>query len=180
MKISLIAAVAENYVIGKDGALPWRLPSDLRWFKQHTVGKPCIMGRKTYESLGKPLPERLNIVVSNDQEFYAPCEMARTVDEALAAAGDAPEVMILGGRRLYESFMERADRLYLTVVHTRPEGDTRFPPIDAAQWRVSERLWVDADDKNPFDHTFWVLERETYGPVHNVQASLPVQYRSGH
>lgn len=178
MKISIIAAVAENYIIGKDGTLPWRLSSDLKWFKNHTVGKPIVMGRKTYLSIGKPLPDRQNIVVSNDQEFSASCAVVRSLDEAIAAAGDAPELMVIGGRGIYEGFIDRADRLYLTVVHARPDGDTRFPPIDAAQWRVTLRERVDADDKNSFSHTFYILDREQYGPVSTVQESLPASYRA--
>ncbi|MEZ4459736.1 MAG: type 3 dihydrofolate reductase [bacterium] len=177
MKISFIAAVAENYVIGKDGDLPWRLPSDLKWFKRNTLEKPCLMGRKTYESLGSPLPSRRNIVLTSSHTFEAPCEIVHDLDSALELVHDAPELMILGGATLYEELIDRADRFYLTVVHARPDGDTRFPAMDAGQWRVASREFVAADDRNPIAHTFFVLERETYGESATAHDVLPAAYR---
>jgi dihydrofolate reductase len=173
MKISFIAAIAENYVIGKDGDLPWRLPSDLRWFKQTTIHKPCVMGRRTYESLGKPLPSRQNIVVTRDTSFHAPCDVVHTIDAALTCAGEAEEIMILGGATIYEALFDRADRFYLTVVHARPAGDTLFPAFDLSQWNIMSREDVDADEKNPIPHSFFVLDRVSYAPFEGQEDSLP-------
>lgn len=159
MKISLIAAVAENYVIGKDGDLPWRLPSDLKWFKAKTIGKTCLMGRLTWESLGFPLPSRRIIVVSS--RGVEGIESASSPEEAieLADPSEDQELMILGGSGLYQHFLPRADRFYLTVVHAKPEGDTRFPAIVPSEWKVIESTHVAADEKNPYAHTFLVLDR---------------------
>ncbi len=176
MKICFIAAIAQNYIIGHEGDLPWRLPSDLRWFKKHTINKPCVMGRRTYDSLGKPLPSRQNIVVTRDLSFEAPCDVAHSIDEALACAGDAEEIMILGGAAIYQALLERADRFYLTVVHARPEGDTSFPAFDPEQWNVVSREDVDPDEKNPIAHTFYVLDRVIYAPVKTKGDTLPAEF----
>lgn len=176
MKISFIAAVAENYVLGKDGHIPWHLPSDLKWFKANTLHKPCLMGRKTYESLGHPLPSRRNIVLTSQPHFECPCEVVHSIMEAMAIV-DEPEMMILGGASLYRALMNVADRFYLTVVHTLADGDTRFPPIDAAQWSVSHRDFVPADERNPFAHTFFILDRLDYADVHTSPEKLPNVYR---
>ena len=142
----LVAAVGENGVIGRDGGLPWRLKSDLTHFRKLTMGKPVIMGRKTYASIGKPLAGRTNIVVSRRSDFAAPgVIVAPTVAQALAVAhGDAlrrgaDAVAIIGGAELYNQTIAGADRLVVTRVHLRPGGDTLFPPIDPALWREVER-----------------------------------------
>jgi dihydrofolate reductase len=157
--ISLIAALAENGVIGRDNALPWRIPADLARFRRLTLGKPVIMGRKTYESIGRPLPQRLNIVLSR-RELALP-EGAVSVDgpaAAMAAGGDAAETMVIGGAEIYRLFMPLARRLYLTRVHAEVEGDTRFPPFDAAEWReVARERHRTADT----DYSFVDLERMT-------------------
>ncbi len=140
MRIALIAAMAENRVIGRENALPWRLSGDLQHFKSLTMGKPVIMGRNTYESIGKPLPGRLNIVITGDTAYAAPgCRVAHSVEQALAAARDHDEVMIIGGARLYEQMLQRADRLYLTLVRAEVEGDTLFPRLEHGAWREVER-----------------------------------------
>lgn len=159
MIISLIAAVAENYVIGKDGDLPWRLPADLKWFKKHTVGKTCLMGRKTYESLGFPLPSRRIIVISS-QPIHG-CEHASSIEKAMEMAqlAESEELMILGGSGLYNHFLPVADRFYLTVVHATPEGDTFFPAIHPQDWKASLEEFHPADEKNLIPHTFFILER---------------------
>jgi dihydrofolate reductase len=161
----LVAAVAENGVIGRDGKLPWRLRSDLRHFRDVTFGHPVVMGRKTYQTVGKPLPGRTNIVITRDRSFAAPGVVsARGVDEALAVArGDALRrgvavIMIIGGADLYGQTIGRAARLEITLVHARPQGDSVFPPIDPGRWREIRRSEhaADADD----DAAFTILTYE--------------------
>ena len=146
MEIVFVAAVAENGVIGRDKALPWRLKSDLKHFRALTIGKPVVMGRKTFESLNGPLKGRTNIVLSRDPQFAAPgILVASSLDHALEAAhGDAlrrgvPEIMIIGGSDLFSASMPEATRLEITHVAASPEGDTFFPPIDPAIWKESAR-----------------------------------------
>jgi dihydrofolate reductase len=146
VKIVLLAAVADNGVIGRDNALPFRQSSDLKRFKALTLGKPVLMGRKTYLSIGKPLPGRTNIVVSRNPDF-APegVVVARSLDSALAAARDkarqsgSGEIVVIGGTDIFMQTMPLADRMEITHVRARPAGDTVFPPIDATQWRVVAR-----------------------------------------
>ncbi len=176
-KISLIAAVAENYVIGKDGDLPWRLPADLRWFVRQTMNKPVVFGRRTFESTGF-LKSRKNIVVTRQEDYAAEgAVVVHSLDDALAEADGANEVMILGGATIYEEFLPRADRFYLTVVHARPEGDTRFPPFDADQWKIVLEEYREADDDNPLPMTFYILERIEYGDVDVGHELVPAQFR---
>ena len=144
--VVLFAAVADNGVIGRDNGLPFRQSSDLKRFKALTMGKPVLMGRKTYLSIGKPLPGRTNIVVSRNGDFAAPgIVVAGTLDAALTAArGDAlrrgvDEIVVIGGTEIFQQTMTLADRIEITHVHTRPQGDTHFPPIDAAHWRETAR-----------------------------------------
>lgn len=161
MRIALIWAMADNRVIGAGNRLPWKLPADMRWFRRHTLGKPILMGRKTFESFGaRPLPERLNIVISRDPNYRAPGALVVTdIDAALAAAGDVPEVMIIGGASLYAQALPFADRLYVTLVHARPEGDTRFPELELENWREVQREERPADAANPHPLSFLVYER---------------------
>lgn len=159
--ISIIAAMDEERVIGIDNRLPWRLPADLQHFKRLTLGKPIVMGRKTWESLPGLLPDRPHIVISGNPDYRAPgCRVVSSVAAALAAAGDVDEVMIVGGANLYAQLLPRADRLYLTRVHTRVEGgDAWFPTFDGSEWRETARSRHRADDRNPFDYTFLTYER---------------------
>jgi dihydrofolate reductase len=159
-RIALIAAMAENRVIGRANRLPWRLSGDLRRFKALTMGKPVIMGRKTYESIGKPLPGRSNIVVTRDRGYRAQgCRVVHSLEQALeAAAGDA-EVMVIGGAELYRQSLERAERIYLTRVKAEVDGDALFPYIEPQQWREVERESHRADEKNEFDYDFITLQR---------------------
>ena len=160
MRISLIVALARNRVIGRDNQLPWRLSADLQHFKGLTMGKPIVMGRKTYESIGRPLPGRTNIVVTRDSSFSAEgCRVVHSIDEALVAAGGADEVMIMGGENLYSQLLPRADRLYLTEVQAEVSGDAWFPEFDQTQWQELERESHRADEKNEFDYDFVVLTR---------------------
>jgi len=141
MIVSLVLAMAENGVIGKDGALPWRIPEDMRHFKALTMGKPCIMGRKTWDSLPKkPLPGRANIVVTRDRNFHAEgAIVAHSLDEAFARAGNTEEIAIIGGAEIYAAALPHAHRIYLTEVHAAFEGDASMPPFDRAIWRETAR-----------------------------------------
>lgn len=155
MTVTIIAAMAENRVIGKDGAMPWHLPDDLARFKAITLGHPVIMGRKTFASIGKPLPGRFNIVLSR-QEAYAPegVAVARTLAEALALAGTAGEVFICGGGEVYREALPLADHIHLTVVHRPFEGDTTFPGLPADFVETARE-----EGKGEPPHTFITFER---------------------
>ena len=159
-KVSLIVAMAGNRVIGRKNRLPWRLPADLQRFKALTMGKPIVMGRKTWESIGRPLPGRTNIVVTRDVGYQAEgCVVVHSVDQALEVAAGTDEVMVIGGANLYKQLLDRADRLYLTHVMADIEGDTWFPEFDIAQWKELERESHSSDEKNEFDYEFVTLER---------------------
>jgi len=162
MKITLIAAVAENRVIGRDGGLPWRLPEDLRRFKQRTEGHVVIMGRRTFESLAAPLPNRPAIVVSRSRDLdTGEATLANSLDEALDIArgrGEA-EVFILGGSEIYAMALPLADRLVLTVVHAEIEGDTYFPEFDLAAWTITEDQRHEVDDRHEHPFSFRCYER---------------------
>ncbi len=158
--ISLIVAASANNVIGVQGELPWRLSDDLRRFKDITMGKPIIMGRKTWDSIGRPLPGRQNIVITRQESFAAEgCDVADSVDEALSTAGDVAEVMVIGGSEIYALFLPRADRLYLTRVHAEIEGDAFFPAISETEWRLAEAEHHDADERNEHAYSFQRFER---------------------
>jgi dihydrofolate reductase len=139
--ISLVVAMADNGVIGNGGALPWRIPEDMRRFRVLTLGKPCIMGRKTWDSLPKkPLAGRANIVITRDNSFRAEgAVVVHSLDEALAAAGGAREICIIGGAEIYKAALPRANRIDLTEVHIAPRGDARLPPFDKTAWREAAR-----------------------------------------
>ncbi len=161
MKISMIAAMNDERVIGIENRLPWKLPNDMKWFRQQTLGKPIIMGRKTFESFGaKPLPGRRNIIITRDDNYQAEgCDVVHSIDQALQAAGDVDEVMIIGGASFYEQMLPRADRLYLTLVHAKVQGDAWFPEIDFRQWSETRHIDNPADENNPHPHTFVILDR---------------------
>ena len=136
---SLVVAVARNGVIGHTNGMPWHLPSDLAFFKRLTMGHPIIMGRKTHESIGKPLPGRVNIVITRDRAFRAPgCVVVDSLEAAYRAAGDVEEVFVIGGAQVYDVAMATIDRIYLTEVEGSIEGDTWFPPFDRSQWTEVE------------------------------------------
>ena len=157
--ITLIVAVADSGVIGRDNALPWHLPEDLKRFKRLTMGKPLVMGRKTFESIGKPLPGRQNIVVTRDTNYQRDgVTVVHDVDAALRAAGDAPEVMVIGGAELFRAYLPRASRLHLTRVHADIPGDVRWPEI-GGEWRITERERHEADDRHPHAYTFELWEK---------------------
>ncbi len=166
MQLAIIVAAAENGVIGRGNALPWHLPRDLQHFKRLTLGKPIVMGRKTYESIGRPLPGRTNIVISR-QPGYAPdgVRVVASLPAALALAQDVAlidgvdELMVIGGEQIYRESLPLADRLYLTEVHAEVEGDAHFPLQSVRNWRELDRERHSAGDGNPFDYSFVVLER---------------------
>ena len=138
--VTLVAAVAANGVIGARNALPWHLPADLKHFKATTLGKPVIMGRRTFESIGRALPGRTNVVVTRRADFAAPgCVVAASLEAAYAAAGDAAEICVIGGGELYREAIAHADRLELTEIHAAFDGDAHFPAVDPARWRETAR-----------------------------------------
>lgn len=160
MRLNIVVAKSENDVIGRDGDLPWRLPADLRHFKATTLGHPLVMGRKTHESIGRPLPGRHNIVVTRQPDYLAVgCTVAGSLEQAISAAQPATEIMIIGGATLYAAALPRAARIYLTEVHAQISGDTRFPSIDRDAWREVTREHYPADDANDYDYSFVVLDR---------------------
>ncbi|OGN29313.1 MAG: hypothetical protein A3A33_03805 [Candidatus Yanofskybacteria bacterium RIFCSPLOWO2_01_FULL_49_25] len=161
MLLSLIAAFGNNRAIGEKNTLPWSMPADLKRFREVTSGHPIIMGRKTYESIGRPLPKRLNIVVTRDQSLALPgCTVAHSLDEALATMGTAEEAFVIGGGQLFAEALPRADRMYLTFINATFPGDVFFPEYDTAQWREISREDHVADAENPHPYSFVTLERK--------------------
>ena len=165
-KITLVVAVARNGVIGRDGGLPWRLSSDLKTFRRLTMGKPLIMGRRTFQSLGKPLDGRDNLVVTRDAAFAAPgaevfpdLEAALAMAQTRASARDVDEIMVIGGAGLYRQIIGRADRLYWTEVDATPDGDTHFPAFDRTGWREVAREAIPCGPKDDHAATLITLER---------------------
>jgi len=167
VKLALIWAMARNRTIGRNNALPWYLPEDLKYFKRVTLGKPIIMGRKTWESIGRPLPGRTNIVITRDTGFHADgvrvvhsLEQALSLAEKICLIDGADEAVVIGGAQIYALALPFADRLYLTQVHADVEGDAHFPPLDLTQWREMGREDFAAQAPNPYDYSFLILERE--------------------
>lgn len=165
--IALIAAVARNGVIGRDNQLPWRLPGELKYFKAVTLGKPVVMGRKTFESLGKPLPGRTNIVITRDSKFAAAdVVVVDSIDAALQQADviaqrDAvAEIMVIGGADIYRQTLDRAQRLYLTEVQADVDGDAYFPTVDFAQWSLLQREAVSTPTPESFAYDLCVYQRQ--------------------
>ncbi|MBO5800258.1 MAG: dihydrofolate reductase [Paludibacteraceae bacterium] len=153
--ISIIVACSENNVIGKDNGLIWRLSNDLKRFKALTTGHAIVMGRKTFESIGRPLPNRRNIILSKNLEYMEGCEIMRSTDEVLELAKSTDgELFIIGGGQVYEQLLPFADKLYLTLVHTVAEGDTFFPALNRDEWTEVARESFKADEKNEFDYEF--------------------------
>lgn len=160
MNISIIAAVAQNGVIGRDNTLPWHLPADLQHFKKTTTGHAIIMGRRNYEDIGRPLPGRTNIVVTRDPRYAAKgCLVATSLDAALTLSPRDEEVFVIGGAQMYALALPLARRLYLTEVKADVPGDVRFPDFDRAQWRETFRESHRADERNGYDYDFVILER---------------------
>lgn len=161
MILSIIVATAENNVIGYRNQLIWKLPADLRHFKMLTTGHPVIMGRKTFESIGKALPNRRNIVISTNKAYQAEgCEMAGSIAIALEMVKDASEAFIIGGGTIYKEIWDKADRLYLTRVHISPEGDTYIPEVRAEEWIEMKKEDFQADEKNEYAYSFIDYQRK--------------------
>ena len=155
VSLSIIAAMDENRLIGQRNGLPWHLPADLAFFKKTTMNKPIIMGRKTFESIGKPLPGRRNIVISRETGYQAAgCDVCADINSALELVNDQPEAMLIGGASLYEQTLDMADRLYITEIKGVFEGDAWFPEIDPSRWRESWREEHGHDEQNSHDYAF--------------------------
>ncbi|WP_115719949.1 type 3 dihydrofolate reductase [Gallaecimonas mangrovi] len=161
MILSLVAAMAKNRVIGRDNDMPWHLPADLKHFKAVTLGKPVIMGRKTFESIGRPLPGRRNLVISRQSDFKPDgVEVFASLDDALVAVADAEEAMVIGGGQIYQQALPKADRLYFTFIDATIDGDTQFPDWDKEEkWKLIKESHSLADQLNAYDLTFLTFER---------------------
>lgn len=163
MILSLLLAADEGHVIGKDNQLPWHLPNDLKFFKNQTWGMPILMGRKTFDSIGKPLPGRQSIVITRNTEWKQEgVDVVHSIEEAIARAESygAKEIFLIGGAEIFKTQFDRADRIYLTRIHHRFEGDVHFPELPAPGWELVRERFCRADEKNPFDHTFQLWERQ--------------------
>ncbi|MCB1665103.1 MAG: type 3 dihydrofolate reductase [Pseudomonadales bacterium] len=167
MKLALIWAMARNRTIGRNNALPWHLSEDLKYFKRVTMGKPVIMGRKTWDSIGRPLPGRTNIVITRDSAFRAEgAKVVNTLEQALSVAESvgiidgSEEVVVMGGEQIYALALPKADRLYMTEVHADVDGDAHFPEFDRTQWQELARENHAAAGPNPYDYSFVILERK--------------------
>jgi dihydrofolate reductase len=158
--VSLIAAMGRNRVIGKDNQLVWHLPADLRHFKETTIGKPVIMGRKTFESVGKSLPGRTTVVVTRRVDFVAPgCLLAGSLEQALELVSSEPEILIAGGGEIYRQAIPVCDRMYITIIEHEFEGDTFFPEFDHREWVIEEERRHEADEKNRYPMLFRTYRR---------------------
>jgi len=163
MHLSIIVARAQNGVIGTDNQLPWHLPDDLKFFKKHTTGKPIIMGRKTYESIGRPLPKRTNIVITRNPEFTAEgVTVVQSLEEAVAVAKaeNNQEVFIIGGAQIYQLALQQATKLYLTEVRTTLAGEARFPEVSLSEWQETFREHHPADEKHQYAFDWLICERK--------------------
>jgi dihydrofolate reductase len=160
MRLSLIVAMSRNGIIGRDNDMPWHLPDDLQRFKALTMGHPIVMGRRTYESIGRPLPGRRNLVLSRNPRFSAPgVEVHRTLASALESVAVVDEVFVIGGSHLYVAALPMADRLYLTRIHADIEGDTRFPDLADSEWRRVDHEPHAADERHAHDFSFEIWDR---------------------
>jgi len=158
--LSIIVAMAKNRVIGADNKIPWKLSADLKRFKDITMGHHLIMGRKTWESIGRPLPGRTTVVITRQQDYAAPGALvAASLDAAIAACGDDSEIFVIGGAQLYAAALPRADRLYLTLVDAEIAGDTRMPDFDLTQWRLHRSETHSRDGQNQYDTLFAIYDR---------------------
>lgn len=159
--LSMIVAHANNRIIGKDNDMPWHLPADLAYFKQATLGKPVIMGRKTFESIGRPLPGRRNIVISRNSEYTAEgVDTVTSVDQALALANGVEEIMVIGGGAIYQHCIPSADKLYVTHIQADIDGDTQFPEYDLSQdWQEMSCECRQPDEKNQYELNFYIYSR---------------------
>ena len=167
MQISMIAAIDKNRLIGNGPHIPWRLPADLRHFREMTIGKPVVMGRKTFETLPRPLAKRQNIILTRNRDYEAPqgCIVAHSVEDIITTVGELYdgkliELMICGGAPIYAAFLPHASRLYLTQIHATFEGDVYFPAFDWNEWQEVKRIDCEADEKNPYPYSFLFLKKK--------------------
>lgn len=163
MLVSLIVAADENNLIGASGAMPWHLPDDLRHFRNMTTGKPIVMGRRTFEAIGRPLPNRDNLILTRNPDYRADgCRVVGAMDEVeQAVAGDCPELMVIGGAQIYALALPAADRIYLTRIHAQFSGDTWFPTIDPDAWEQVSCQHGSVDERNQYPHSFITLQRRS-------------------
>lgn len=158
--ISIIVAAAQNNAIGKNNDLLWHLPADLKFFKETTTGQTVIMGRKTFESINKPLPNRRNIVITRQADYNAEgIEVVSSLDKAIKLCDPKEENFVIGGAEIYDLAMDRADRIYFTLIYAEFEADTFFPPILQDLWLLTSESYHNADEKNPYDYNFMIYER---------------------
>ncbi|WP_099351586.1 dihydrofolate reductase [Fredinandcohnia onubensis] len=159
--ISLLVAMDKNQLIGKDNDLPWRLPADLAYFKRVTMGHPIIMGRKTYDSIGRPLPGRENIIVTRDTSYKAEgCKVIHSIEEIVKMNQQTDqELFVIGGAEIFKEILPYSDRLYITEINEGFDGDTYFPAFDKAKWKVISKEQGIKNEKNPYDYTFLVYEK---------------------
>lgn len=160
MTFSLIVATTLNNAIGKDNQMPWHLPADLAWFRQNTTGKPVIMGRKTFESIGRPLPKRINIVLSRKPFEHEGVIWKDSLESAVDLVKDSEEILLLGGGELFKQYLPQADKLYLTQIQAEIEGDTFFPTLNWDEWQIEYEAYRPADENNAYDLRFLILVRK--------------------
>jgi dihydrofolate reductase len=180
MQISLIVAMAKNRVIGCNNQLPWHLPADLKHFKERTLGKPIIMGRRTFESIGKPLPGRHNIVVTHDPLYQiSGCSVVHSLDEAFSVAGEVDEIIIIGGATLYQEAIPFVQRMYITVIDCEIDGDVYFPDWDPVMWEEVQRKDYPADETNAYAFSVRILDRvNAFSPFCRVDKAKHVHLDS--
>lgn len=160
-RISLVVAMGKNRVIGAEGRIPWHLPNELKLFRRITMGHHIIMGRKTYESIGRLLPGRTTVIVTRQPGYAVPgAVVAHSIDEAIAGCREDDEMMVIGGGELYRAILPRADRIYLTTVDAEPSGDTFMPHLDQKEWHVASSEAFPADDRHPYAYRFEVWDRK--------------------
>lgn len=158
-QLSFIVAMTKDRVIGKNNTMPWHLPADFAWFKENTIGKPIVMGRKTFESIGRPLPNRTNIVLSRKPFIHDNVLWANNLEKAIQLAKNAEEIMIIGGGEIFKQYFDEIDRLYLTEIQASIDGDTFFPNFNLSDWEIKKDLFHHKDAKNPYDLRFLILDR---------------------
>ncbi len=164
IRYTIIAALSENRVIGRNGTLPWRMPADLAHFKRLSMGHPILMGRKNHEDIGRPLPGRSNIILTRQEGFQAQsCIVVHHLNEVESVVPDDSEIMVIGGAEIYAKLMPRANRIYFTIIHANIDGDTFFPEFNQAEWEETGRQDHLADKKNPYPYSFVTLERKKGG-----------------
>ena len=163
MDISIIVAITENNIIGRDNGMPWHLPADLKYFRERTSGHHIVMGRKTFESIGggRPLPNRISIIITKQKDYKAEgCLIAHSLEEAIEIAKNEDELFIIGGKQIYDQSLALANKMYITRIHTSIDGDTSFPQYDENQWEMTSYTERDADEKNVYPLSFLVFEKK--------------------